>query len=366
MSDVATTAVAHLTAVPYSVRRSLCEKWGGAEKLLEAVRARNSSTPDEESAFRLIEKHLDLPRSETELNNLQKLGGWVVGLGDPGYPKLLAEIPDPPLALFGLGVLPGEEKPLLGFVGPRRPSTYGARIARMLAEDLVREGVVLVSGLARGIDAVAHEAAVREKAPTVAVIACGLDRSYPPEHALLQGKVAEVGAVVTEFPLREPPRAEHFPQRNRIISGLSRGVLIVEAGEKSGARITARHAIEQSRDVFAVPGPIDSPLSIHTNRLISEGAKLVATSADILEELIPGYVRKTPEGPEVRRGVKLNETERRLLSKLERDRPSTADDLVKESNLPVRQVLQALTELQMKGLVVKQADARYVRTVGEM
>jgi DNA processing protein len=366
VSDVATTAVARITQLPYSIRKTLWDKWGTAERLLEGVRAHQSADSTEEAAFSILEQNLDLKQAETEVSQLKKLGGWVVGFGDSTYPKLLSEIPDPPLALFGLGTLPGEDRPFLGFVGPRRPSTYGTRVARMLAKDLAREGVILVSGLARGIDAIAHEAALREKTPTVAVMGCGLDRIYPPEHALLHSKVVRGGAVLSEFFLREPPRPEHFPRRNRIISGLSRGVLLVEAGEKSGARITARHAVEQCREVFAVPGPIDSSLSIHPNRLISEGAKLVATSADVLEELIPGYGGRKPAGVEIQETKRLSPMETELLTCMERDRPLAVDDLVKESKLPIQSVLQTLSGLQIKGLVEKQSDARYVRTVGEL
>lgn len=362
MSDVAATALARLTAVPYAVRKALLERHAGAAGLCEAVSSRRAGTPEEETGFRLIEKHLDLRRAEEEVASLRKIGGWVLGYGSAGFPSLLSEIPDPPLALFGRGELPDKNRPHLGFVGPRKPSTYGARVARMLSEDLARNGVVLVSGLARGIDAIAHEAALKAGVPTVAVTGCGLDRTYPPEHAHLAEKVAACGAVVTEFGLGEPPRAEHFPQRNRIISGLSRGVLLVEAGERSGARITARHAAEQSRDVYAVPGPIDAPLSMETNRLISQGAKLVATSADVLEDLLPGFSREAPVGRET--AANLSAEERRFVSRMERDRPRAAEELVEELGIPVGEVLRTLMELELKGWVVKQPDARYVRIAG--
>ncbi|MFH1262570.1 MAG: DNA-processing protein DprA [Pseudomonadota bacterium] len=366
MSDVAAIAVARQTRIPYALRKTLWEKWDGAEPLLAAAREQQGSTPDEQNAFEILRTSVDLPGAEEEIRKLRRLGGWVLSYGSAGYPAALAEISDPPLVLFGCGALPQDSKKFLGFVGPRRPSTYGARVAKWLATDLAREGVVLVSGLARGIDAIAHESAVRAGVPTVAVVACGLDRTYPPEHALLRSKIEKNGAVVTEFGIGDPPRSEHFPQRNRIISGLSRGVLIIEAGERSGARITARHATEQSREVFAVPGPIDSPLSIIPNRLIAEGAKLTATSSDILEELFPGYKAEERAASTTADAPELSDGERRLLTGWERDRPVTADDLVKNVGVSAAEVLRALAELELKGLIVKQADARYVRIVGEM
>lgn len=365
MSDGAAIAIAFFSALPYSVRKRLCEKWNGAQGLLEAVRAGKATTPEEEKAFDVIKRQLDRKRAEAELQKLKKMGAWVIGFQTEAYPKHLSEISDPPLALFGMGELPKDENRFLGFVGPRKPSTYGARIARLLAEDLAREGIVLVSGLARGVDAIAHEAAVKQKTPTIAVTACGLDRVYPPEHALLASKIRKCGTILSEFPLQTPPRAEHFPRRNRIIAGLSRGLLLVEAGERSGARITARHAMEQSREVYAVPGPIDSPLSMHPNQLISQGAKLVATSEDVLEDFVPGY-KGQMDGKHKPEATLLSKEEVEFLSGMERDQPRSAQELVSEFQLSVQEVLQTLLELEIKGFIVKQPDARYVRIVGEV
>lgn len=301
--------------------------------------------------------------NEIEAHKLSKLGGRAISLGDSDYPIPLSNIPDSPPSLYVLGKLPSPSALWLGMVGPRRPSAYGARIGKLLAEDLAEEGVVLVSGLARGIDAVAHEAALKKGTPTVAVMACGLDRVYPPEHALLKERIVkEGGAVVSEFPLGTAPMPHHFPQRNRIISGLTRGVLLIEAGEKSGARITARLAMEQGRELFAVPGPIDSPLSIVPNHFIAEGAKLVASSADILEELLPGFVRR--EHADKRNIVKVSEAAKALLERFPVDERLTLEDLSSRTGQPVSQVLVVLTELEMNGVVAKQPDARYVRVLG--
>jgi DNA processing protein len=234
-------------------------------------------------------------------------------------------------------------------------------VARLLADDLAREGIVLVSGLARGIDATAHEAALRRKVPTVAVMASGLDRTYPPEHGHLRAQVEKGGAVLTEFFLGDPPRRTHFPGRNRIISGLSRGVLLIEAGEKSGAGITVRHAVEQAREVFAVPGPIDSPLSIRPNRLIAQGAKLVATSSDVLEELIPGYQPRPGRSSAEEVVFSLSPPARRLLNEFVVDRPVAVEELARRRGGALPEGLRRLTELEMKGVVARQADARYVK-----
>ncbi len=354
-------ALARSKMLSYHQKKALMDRWKTAIRVIEAAQQGLSRDPEEAEIFKIILSQVNIKEAEREVDQVRAMGGWILGYGMEGYPSLLKEIPDPPLVLFGRGVLPKETLTFLGFVGSRRPSSYGRRIAKMLAEDLAQEGIILVSGLARGIDAICHEAALRNRVPTIAVIGCGLDRVYPPEHAHLQSQIEQNGAIISEFFLGEPPRKENFPRRNRVISGLSKGVLVIEAGEKSGARITASHAVEQNREVFAVPGPIDSPLSIFTNKLISDGAKLVLNSADILEELIPDF-----ESHKKRRNVKeiqstLSDEQRHLLNCLERDMPVAPEVLAHGVDLSVRKVLQTLTELEILGLVEKQPDTRYVR-----
>jgi len=211
-------------------------------------------------------------------------GKTIVTLEDPEYPRLLKQIHDPPARLYVNGRLPVE--PMIAIVGSRHATPYGRRTAHRLARDLSEAGVVVVSGLARGIDAAAHRGALEGRTPTVAVMATGLDRVYPPEHAELAQAIAASGAVITEAEPGTLPLPSRFPVRNRIISGLSLGVLVVEAAQRSGALITARMAAEQGRDVFCVPGSIENPLAVGGHQLLKDGAKLVQTVEDVLDEFV--------------------------------------------------------------------------------
>jgi DNA protecting protein DprA len=210
-----------------------------------------------------------------------------VEISDVRYPALLRNITDPPPILYVDGELEPVDVQAVAIVGSRHATFYGIRIARTLAEELSRLGFTIVSGMARGIDRVAHEGALAAGGRTLAVLGCGLDVAYPTEHTQLRAQVAEAGALLTEFPLGSPPLAAHFPRRNRILSGLSLGVVVVEAAEGSGSLITAKLAAEQGREVFAVPGPIDAPTSRGTHGLLKQGAKLTETVDDILDELLP-------------------------------------------------------------------------------
>jgi DNA processing protein len=210
-----------------------------------------------------------------------------IEISDVRYPALLRNIPDPPPVLYVDGELEPVDVQAVAIVGSRHATLYGIRIARTLAEELSRLGFTIVSGMARGIDRMAHEGALAAGGRTLAVLGCGLDVAYPPDHTQLRAQVAEAGALLTEFPLGSPPLAAHFPRRNRILSGLSLGVIVVEAAEGSGSLITAKLAAEQGREVFAVPGPIDAPTSRGTHGLLKQGAKLTETVDDILDELLP-------------------------------------------------------------------------------
>src|SRR5438034_3184575 len=210
-----------------------------------------------------------------------------IEISDVRYPVLLRNIPDPPPVLYVDGAVEPVDVQAVAIVGSRHATLYGIRIARTLAEQLSGLGFTTVSGVARGIDPVAHEGALAAGGRTLAVLGCGLDVAYPPDHTQLRAQVAEAGALLTEFPLGSPPLAAHFPRRNRILSGLSLGVVVVEAAEGSGSLITAKLAAEQGREVFAVPGPIDAPTSRGTHGLLKQGAKLTETVDDILDELLP-------------------------------------------------------------------------------
>ncbi len=288
----------------------------------------------------------------------------ILTLEHPAYPRLLAEIPDPPPLLFVQGD-PGVLGRLqLAMVGSRNPTEGGARTARDFAAFLARAGLVITSGLALGIDAAAHEGALAAGRPTVAVTGTGLDRVYPARHHPLAHAIAAQGALVSEFPTGTPPRPENFPRRNRIISGLSLGVLVVEAAVRSGSLITARLAAEQGREVFAIPGSIHNPLARGCHALIRQGAKLVETAADVLEELgpPPGVAAETGAAePTEAAPPALDADHLGLLESLGWDAVSV-DELVRRSGLTAEAVSSMLLILELEGYVVPAPGGRYART----
>jgi DNA processing protein len=233
-------------------------------------------------------------------------------------------------------------------------------VTQELASELARRGVTIVSGLARGVDAEAHRAALEVGGRTLAIFACGLDIVYPSEHARLAQQIMSQGALLSDYPLGTRPKAEHFPRRNRIMSGLSLGTLIIEAGETSGALITARLALEQNREVFAVPGSILSPASQGTNRLIQDGAKLVRSYTDVLEELnLTARVQPQPEQLEMKELLPVDDTEAALLKRLSAQ-PTHIDEVCRESGLPISVVSSTMALLEIKGLVRQVGAMNYV------
>ena len=268
----------------------LLERFGSAEAVYKATRAELEQLRlPPEAVDTIIARDL-LPRAEAEINAVKKLGGDILLLDDGVYPSSLREIYDPPIVLYVKGAWSDcLDRPCIGVVGSRRCSTYGQNAAMMLARDLAQRGVTVVSGFARGIDAAAHRGALEAGGRTVAVLGTGIDEVYPRDHKKLAAEILDRGgALVSQFPLGTPPVSENFPYRNRIISGLSLGVVVVEAAENSGSLITARLAMEQNREVFAVPGNITSRNSFGTNYLIKgAGAKLVQQWQDIATELPP-------------------------------------------------------------------------------
>ena len=269
------------------------------------------------------------------------------------YPRLLAEIPDPPGVLFIRGRLLPADAMSIAIVGTRHCTPYGLAQAQRLASGLSRVGLTVVSGLARGIDAAAHRGALSAGGRTIAVLGGGVLNVYPPEHEGLAREVIEQGAVLSESPPRAPALGGTFPQRNRIITGLCLGVIVVEAADRSGALISARHAMEQGREVFAVPGRIDSRASSGCHRLIRDGARLVQSVDDVLEELGP-LVEAAPreDGREIRHPaeLQLNEIEQQVLDVIETD-PTSIDDIVVGSGLPVPRVLSTISALEMRRLI---------------
>jgi len=291
---------------------------------------------------------------ERELHLLEKVKGALLTLHGEGYPSRLKTIYDPPPLLYVRGTVKKEDDFAIAIVGSRKTSTYGRAITEKLSQDLAAHGITIVSGMARGIDSVAHQGALSAAGRTLAVLGCGVDVIYPPENRRLCEEIIAHGAVLSEFPMGSPPEGSHFPKRNRMISGLSLGVVVVQAGQKSGSLITANYALEQGRDVFAVPGNVGINGSSGTNQLIKDGAKLVATSADILEEVIPQWKReKEEEGVQKKEAaLVLSPDEKLVYDRLGED-PLHIDPLIRESQLDPGKVLSLLLGLELRGLVLQ-------------
>jgi len=294
---------------------------------------------------------LDAERvGEEEERRTRALGIAILTLDDQDYPERLRLIPDPPRVLYRLGTMLPQDGAGIAVVGARAATAYGRTVAERLGRELAVAGVTVISGLARGIDACAHRGALAGEGRTVAVLGTGLDRIYPPEHAQLAAEIASRGALLSEFPLGSEPEPWHFPLRNRVISGLARGVVVVEAAARSGALGTADMALEQSREVFAIPGPITSPTSAGTNRLIRQGAGLVEGARDILESF-PDLAARIPAAeaePAALAG--LSDSERRLLCAIG-SAPLPIDDIIRVSPGPAAATAALLTALELKGLV---------------
>jgi DNA processing protein len=298
-----------------------------------------------------------------ELDLVGKAGVKAYTWNDPEYPPRLKEIDDKPPVLFVRGELIPDDEWAVAIVGTRRASPYGRQAAEHFSTDLARQGITVVSGLARGVDGVAHRSALAIGGRTIGVVASGLDIIYPPEHAKLAVEVTQHGALVSEYPLGTKPRADYFPRRNRILSGISLGVLIVEGDEDSGSLITARAALDQNREVFAVPGSIYSPTHRGANKLIQKGeAKLVTRTEDILEELNL-TMTTAPEQLELREVAPDDPTEARLLKVLT-NQPSHIDDVQRASGMPIASVSSALALLELKGLVRQVGPMSFIRATG--
>jgi DNA processing protein len=368
---VALTSVAGVGSVAF---RNLLSVYGSPRRVFEAA------LPELEQAAGLnhktarnIKEFRGWERARAELARAEREGVSIVTCMDPAYPERLRRIYDPPPLLYLKGSLDAAEIPV-AVVGSRNASPYGRYVTERLCRELAQRGVTVVSGLARGIDTCAHRGALAGRGRTIAVMGCGIDVVYPPENRKLHGEIASSGAVVTEFPFGTEPDRPHFPARNRIISGLSLGVLIVEAGEKSGSLITARCALDQNREVFAVPGGIDLPGSRGVNRLLRQGAKLVETVEDILEEILPQLERPTaarPDATEERSaradgapagtpGLEaLADQESRLL-RFVTETPQDADTLINRTGLAAGEALSLLLSLELKGYIRQLPGKRFI------
>ncbi|MGB9627170.1 MAG: DNA-processing protein DprA [Thermodesulfobacteriota bacterium] len=300
-----------------------------------------------------IKKGPSEKRVRKELTLVNEIGGKLLTIRDELYPNRLREIYDPPPLLYLRGDLKREDELAVAVVGSRKTTPYGRWMAEKISQDLSQHGITIVSGMARGIDSVAHLGALSSGGRTIAVLGCGVDVIYPSENRALSKKIIEQGALLSEFPMGTPPESSHFPRRNRIISGLALGVVIVQAGERSGALITAGYALEQGREVFAVPGNVGAETSRGANRLIREGAKMVESSEDILEEILPQWKKeKEVETGEPKIFFNLSVDEKKLYSLLGTD-PLHIDTLIRESQFEPGQVSSLLLNLEMKGLITQ-------------
>jgi DNA processing protein len=300
---------------------------------------------------------------DAELARLGAMGGRLLTLPGAEYPLHLRRIHDPPPVLYALGDPSIAERRVVAVVGSRRATPYGTATATRLAHELARAGFVVVSGLARGIDAAAHQGALAASGRTVAVLGCGVDVTYPPEMRGLKDQVRNHGSVLSELPLGAPPDPHHFPTRNRIISGMSLGVLVIEAAADSGSLITAKLALEQGREVFAVPGNVGTQTSTGTNRLIKAGATLVETADDLIEQLIGqlGPVARLPSStPSMT--VDLTADERRVFDLLSWE-PAHVDELTVRSSVTPDRLAELLLGLELKGMAKQVPGHRYVRQV---
>lgn len=293
---------------------------------------------------------------DAELARAAAAGVTLLSLEDPGYPPLLREIPGAPPLLYVRGsLIPGDDW-AVAVVGTRTPTAYGREAAHRLAGDLARAGAVVVSGLALGVDTIAHEAALEAGGRTVAVLGSGVDQPYPERNRGLAERIIAQGALISDYPLGTAPTPGNFPPRNRIISGLSRGTLVVEAGERSGALITVEFALEQGRDVFAVPGTIFSRQSVGTNRLLRAGAAAATSAADILADLEMTAVEVQRSA---RAEIPADPVEAALLAVLSAE-PQHIDEVGRAADLPAPAVAAALALLELKGLARQPAPLHYV------
>jgi DNA processing protein len=343
--------------------RTLVGRFGSAEAVFRAGLKDLCRTEGiDEKTARSIRNGGDETFAGEQIRLSEKMGIHALTYWDLGYPEALKAIPDPPAILFVRGGLEDQDRIAVAMVGTRTPSTYGRNAAERLAEELARYGVTVVSGMARGIDTASHRGALKGSGRTIAVLGSGADVVYPPENRKLCEAIAESGAVVSEFPIGTQPDPGHFPRRNRIISGLSRGTLVVEAGDRSGALITAAMALDQGRDVFAVPGNITSPKSKGANRLIREGAKLVDSVEDILAEIPEKRAMSGKKGNVGPDKGSLTENETKVVELLDEE-PKHIDWIASACNVATSEALALLLSLELKNHVKQLTGMRFVRSL---
>jgi DNA processing protein len=342
---------------------SLVKHFGSPEAVLSAPEKELSDFPDVGPTIASnIKKKVDWRLVEKQLELMEKNQVQLLTFRDEGYPENLKSIYNPPPFLFIKGEIKEEDKNAIAIVGSRAASLYGKQIAEKIGRELAKRKVTIISGLAWGIDSIGHLSALAENSRTIAVFGSGLDVIYPPQNGKLVERIIQNGAILSEFLLGTKPEKQNFPRRNRLISGLSLGVVIIEAGAKSGALLTACHALEQNREVFAVPGNIDAKTSEGTNKLIKDGAKLVTSVEDILEELnIITMVQQKEKGNTQKDLSQLSEIEKSIYN-LITDEPYHIDKIAQDTRVTPSQALSTLLSLELKGFIKQLSGKMFVRT----
>ncbi len=355
--------------------KKLIEHYGTAERVFHASLTELEATGMRAVSAQSIATGKSLELAQLECANAAEAGARIISLSDPEYPLRLKEIYDPPIVLFVKGSVEVLAQPGIAMVGTRHPTPYGSGMAERLSTDLAARGLVIISGLARGIDTSSHRGAVAAKGKTVAVLGTGIDVMYPKENSRLAEQIVALGgALISEFPVGTHPAPQNFPIRNRIISGMSAGVLVVEAAEYSGTRITSRLALEQNRDVYAVPGNVTNKNSWGPNTLIKQGAKLVATWEDVWEEL-PSDVQAAlsamqpnesaePETASLFPDEVTSPHEKKILKLLKADESTHIDELVEllENEISASEIFAALFELELNGKIRQLPGKNFVKS----
>lgn len=339
--------------------RTLLDRFGGPEHVFKASRRELETVEGIGERLAALITETDIQgKVRSELKLVEELNASIVTFTDKSYPNNLKQIYDPPPLLYVRGDLQAKDDLAISMVGSRLSSSYGRMITERIAGDMARHGVTIVSGMARGIDSAAHRGALSAGGRTIAVLGCGVDIVYPPENRRLFEEITAHGAVISEFPMSTPPEGTNFPRRNRIISGLSLGVVVVQADSRSGSLITAGLALEQNRDVFAVPGNVGMARSRGTNRLIKQGAKLVESADDILEEILPRFQHQGLEPTDVK--PSLEDEEGRVFRIIE-DEPAHIDSIIAQTGMDASRVSAILLQLELKGLVQQLPGKRFAK-----
>lgn len=341
--------------------RALKEHFGDLSQAWEATPAQLSETG---LSTRIVEYIVQIRSSvdlENYYENIQSKGIVVITSQEDNYPNRLKEIDQPPPVIYVRGELTDDDFWAVAIVGTRRVTAYGRQVTDELATYLAQNGVTIISGMARGVDAIAHQAAIRAGGRTIAVLGSGVDRIYPPEHRSLSDQIINQGAIVSDYAPGTPPDSSNFPPRNRIISGLSMAVVVIEAAETSGALITAGFAGDQGRDVFAVPGNILAPQSKGTNRLIQQGAHPLLSGQDLLDTL---NLTRVNEQRIVRHAIPVDATEAKVLNVLGRE-PLHVDEIRSQTGLAIESVSAALVMMELKGMVQQVGGMNYVAVCEE-